>query len=148
MDGKIPWHIPEDLKRFKEITDGHAVIMGRGTFDSLGRKPLPNRLNVVIASNERFGRNRDGVLFVNSHEEALMVCAKSFYRDVYIVGGESIYREAMYYADMILLTRIDNEYCPGLSTVVRFFPIISNDFTLRHTEQCNNDKIRFEVYGK
>lgn len=146
--GKIPWHIPEDLKRFKEITDGHAVIMGRGTFDSLDRKPLPNRFNVVITSNEGFGRNRDGALFVNSHEDALKACAMSFYYEVYVIGGESVYRDAMDYADRILLTRVDNEYCPGFANDVRHFPAIGDDFKLESTEQCNNDKIRFEVYTK
>lgn len=146
LDGGIPWHIPDDLKRFKELTDGHAVVMGRGTFDSIGRNPLPNRFNVVITSNEQFGRNRDGVLFANNHEEALKACAMSFYYDVYIIGGESIYREAMGYADRILLTRIDNEYCPGLAKVARYFPVIGEGFGLEKTEQM--DGFKYETYKK
>ena len=122
VDGKLPWHIPADLQRFQRLTTGHAVIMGRGTFDSLGRKTLPNRLNVVITRNPDFGRNREGAIFVNGHAEALKACFHSGHEEVFIIGGESIYQEALTYADRIYLTQIFQTVKGGGNR--RYFPSI------------------------
>ncbi len=95
------WHLPADLKRFKELTTGNVIIMGRKTFDSIGR-PLPNRTSIVITRQTDY--NQEGVIIVHSLEEAILK-AKSLHRgDIYIVGGAEIYRMAMELADEIELT--------------------------------------------
>ena len=95
------WHLPADLKRFKELTTGNVIIMGRKTFDSIGR-PLPNRTTIVITRQKDY--QQDGVIIVHSLEEAILK-AKSLHRgDIYIVGGAEIYQQAMQVADEIDLT--------------------------------------------
>ena len=95
------WHLPADLKRFKELTTGNVIIMGRKTFDSIGR-PLPNRTTIVITRQMDY--QQEGVIIVHSLEEAILK-AKSLHRgDIYIVGGAEIYRMAMEVADEIELT--------------------------------------------
>lgn len=104
--GQLPWHISEDLKRFKEITLGHTVIMGRITFDSIG-KPLLNRKNIVISSQLQ---NLDGAIkdlvFVNSLDEALEI-AKG---DVFIIGGGQVYAESIEKADKLYLTLVEGDF--------------------------------------
>ena len=96
------WHLPNDLKRFKKVTAGHHVIMGRKTFDSLG-KPLPNRTNIIITRNINF--KADGCVIVNSLEEAL-VAAKTD-KNPFILGGAEIYKQAIEIADVLDLTLVD-----------------------------------------
>lgn len=103
-DGKLPWHFSSDLKFFKNLTTGHVVIMGRKTFDSIG-KPLPNRRNIVI-SRQTFPE-APGVEFAASVGEAIERAGKG---DLYIIGGASIYRETMDLAGGIYLTRIDQDF--------------------------------------
>src|SRR5471030_2396299 len=85
-DNKLLWYLPKDLKHFKEITTGHTVIMGRKTYDSVGR-PLPNRRNIIIS---RKAGQIEGCEVVNSVEAALMLCADE--SEVFIVGGAEIYK--------------------------------------------------------
>ena len=95
----MPWHISEDLKRFKAITSGHPVVMGRKTFESLG-KPLPNRRNVIITRNHDY--RVPGAETAASLEEALSLFAPS--EDVFIIGGGEIYRQALPFADRMYIT--------------------------------------------
>lgn len=87
--GQLPWRLPEDLKRFRAITLGHAVIMGRKTFESIGR-PLPHRENIVITRQKNY--SAEGVRVVGSLDDALQTCANQ--DEVFIIGGGEIYREA------------------------------------------------------
>ena len=103
-DGQIPWRISEDLRFFKEKTEGTAIIMGRATFDSIGR-PLPNRKNIVMT---RTPKNREGVIEVNSVDEALAE-AREFSDKINIIGGEYIYKEFLNSATKLLITEIDIE---------------------------------------
>ena len=98
--GMLPWHLPDDLKHFKDLTKGHAVIMGRKTFESIGR-PLPDRQNIVITRNKDF--RVDGAEIVSSFEESLK---KAKGEEVFVIGGGEIYRESMAKADKIYLTRV------------------------------------------
>lgn len=98
------WHISEDLKRFKEITSGHPVIMGRKTYDSLGRA-LPNRRNVVITRQDIL---IEGVDIVHSLEEAISLFTPD--EEVFIIGGAHIYNEAMPIADKFYLTLVHHNY--------------------------------------
>ena len=93
VDGAIPWHYSADMRRFKRLTAGKTVIMGRRTFESLGQKPLPNRRNIVITR-----RKYEGVETFVSLEDALLSCADE---EVWFIGGAEIYREAMAYAAIV-----------------------------------------------
>ena len=103
-DGKIPWEIKEDLKFFRENTEDTAIIMGRATFDSIGR-PLPKRKNIVMT---RTFKGREGVIEVNSSKDALEQ-AKSYSEKINIIGGEYIYKEFLPLATKLLITEIDIE---------------------------------------
>ena len=101
-NGKIPWHIKEDLRHFKKNTLNTAIIMGRATFDSIG-KPLPDRNNIVMTKSPS---NRKGVIEVADAKSALKE-AKKASEKISIIGGESIYKEFMPIANKLLLTEID-----------------------------------------
>ncbi len=103
-DGKIPWDIKEDLKFFRENTENTAIIMGRATYDSIGR-PLPRRKNIVMT---RTIKNREGVYEVSTSKEALEE-AISYSEIVSIIGGEYIYKEFLPLADKLLITEIQIE---------------------------------------
>ncbi|MDR2894226.1 MAG: dihydrofolate reductase [Alistipes sp.] len=102
LGGKMPWHIAEDLQYFKRVTLGHTVVMGRKTFESLGR-PLPGRTNVVITRNESFAPA--GVEVAHSLEEAA-----HNHPDAFIIGGADIYRQALPLAGELYITHIDADY--------------------------------------
>ena len=101
-DGTIPWDIKEDLKFFKEKTENTAIIMGRATYDSIGR-PLPNRKNIVMTKSIQ---GREGVTEVSSIEKALEE-AIEYSKTVSVIGGEYIYKEFLEMASEMLLTEID-----------------------------------------
>ena len=100
INNTLPWKLPEDLAHFKRLTTGHPILMGRKTFDSIGR-PLPNRRNIVITRNPDW--RHDGVEAVGSVDAALalMGCAPGF-----VIGGAEIYRQAMPLADQLIVTEI------------------------------------------
>lgn len=99
--GDLVWHIPADLRHFKQLTMGAAVIMGRKTWDSLRRKPLPGRHNIVVSRNPDFAA--EGATRAPSIEEAVALAKGS---DAFIIGGESIYRAALPFADRMELTHV------------------------------------------
>ena len=103
-DGKIPWEIKEDLKFFREKTEDTAIIMGRATYDSIGR-PLPKRKNIVMT---RTFKKREGIIEVNSSKDALKH-AKSYSKKINIIGGEYFYKEFLPLATKLLITEIDIE---------------------------------------
>lgn len=123
--GQMPWHCPADLKRFKELTKGGVVIMGRKTFGSLNYKPLPDRLNLVI-SRQRI--HSYPVMVLNDTEDALSYGsskAKELGLDtVWIIGGADIYRQTMQYVDVIEHTMIDTEAVDGDA----FYPDVRDEF--------------------
>ncbi|MCX7769079.1 MAG: dihydrofolate reductase [Flavobacteriales bacterium] len=100
-NGRLPWHIPADLKRFKRLTWGHTVVMGRKTFESLGCKPLPGRRNVVISHKPR---NFSDTTFVPSVQEALR-CAGNTGK-VFVIGGGEVYRLFLPLAHRLEITHI------------------------------------------
>lgn len=103
-DNRIPWHLPADLARFKRLTMGHAIVMGRRTFESIGR-PLPGRRCIVITRQRDF--RADGCEMAGSLEEAL---ARAGDGEVFVVGGAEIYREALPRAARIYLTRVEGAF--------------------------------------
>jgi len=108
------WHLPADLKRFKEITLGHHIIMGRKTFESLG-KPLPNRTTIIITRNPDY--IAPGCIVVNELTAAIKAAAED--ENPYILGGAEIYKQAMSYADILDLTLVHESFDADA-----FFPII------------------------
>jgi dihydrofolate reductase len=100
-DNLLIWHLPDDFKRFKQITSGHYIIMGRKTFESFP-KPLPNRTHVIITRQKDYAY--EGCIVVNSIEEALAVCPKN--ETTFIIGGAEIYNQSIDFADAIELTRV------------------------------------------
>lgn len=105
VDGRLPWHIPEDMKRFARLTMGHALVMGRATFESIGR-PLPGRDNIVLT--RRQGWFAEGVEVAGSFEDALQIAAAKG-SDVFVAGGAEVYRMALDRADTLELTEVDAE---------------------------------------
>lgn len=99
--GKMPWHLPEDLKHFKAITMGHPIVMGRKTYESIGRI-LPGRTTIIITRQRNYAI--PGALIVQSLSEALKQAQSD---EVFVIGGGEIYREVMPVADRVYLTRIE-----------------------------------------
>lgn len=104
--GKLPWRLPADLARFKRLTMGHPILMGRKTFESIG-KPLPGRTNIVISRQKDF--KTPDVHLVTSLEQALSLC-KSPAAELFVIGGADIYRQALPLARRIYLTRIHRNF--------------------------------------
>ena len=110
------WHLPSDLKRFKKITSGHFIIMGRNTFESIG-KPLPNRTTIIITRNKNYFK--DGCLIAHSIEEAIELVDVD--KKIFIIGGAQIYKEAIHknLVDKLDITLVHNAFEADV-----FFPII------------------------
>lgn len=102
---RLLFYLPDDLKRFKALTTGHTVVMGRKTFDSLPKGALPNRRNIVLSRSTRL--ELPGAEVYASLEEALLHCANN--EQVFIMGGASVYKQAMPLADRLYMTEIDAE---------------------------------------
>ncbi len=144
-DGQLLWHLPEDLKYFRDTTRGHAVIMGRKTFESLPAGPLPNRRNVVITRDMSY--KPEGVEIVHSFNEALDLF-KDSNEEIFNIGGGEIYRAGMTYADRLYITRINVE-CEADT----FFPEIGAEWkeVSRVEREPNGDNLfpyAFIVYEK
>lgn len=120
--GKLPWNIPEDLKHFKEITNGHTIIMGRKTFESIGRV-LPNRTSIIITRDENF--KAEGAIIAHSLNEALSLARRRLTRleEVFIIGGGQVFKEALEkdLVDKIYLTKVLGDF-----NCDTFFPDYSN----------------------
>lgn len=104
-DGKLPWHIPEDLKRFKELTMGHPIIMGRKTHESIGRV-LPGRSNIIITRDPDY--RVEGATVCHSPEAALQLCDEN--DEVFIIGGAEVYEQFLHITDKIYVTQIHKRY--------------------------------------
>lgn len=135
IDGKLPWHISEDLKYFKKTTQGHTVIMGRKTYESIGC-PLPNRTNIVLTRDKNF--SAEGIQTIHSLEEGLQLCKNN---DVFIIGGGEIYSLFLPYADYLYITLVDKIINGDTS-----FPPYKEQFNLissRLGETLTEDNHRF-----
>lgn len=113
IDDRLPWHLPPDLRRFKALTLGHALVMGRKTWESIGR-PLPGRSTIVLSRRPDLPLP-EGVRRASSLDEALHLAAGD--EEVFVAGGEEVFRQALPRADRIYLTRIHRDF-PGDT----FFP--------------------------
>ena len=119
-DNRLPWHIPEDLKRFKKLTWGSPILMGRKTFESIGR-PLPGRHNLVLSSQESY--RAEGISMFPTFKHAMNYASQSLKSaEIFVIGGAAVYRDALPIADRVLLTQVDKTVDGDV-----FFPKISED---------------------
>jgi len=102
VNNTLPWHLPADLKHFKSLTMGHHIVMGRKTYESIG-KPLPGRTSVVVTRNADY--SVPDVIVVSSLEAAISACGDD--EEIFVIGGAELYRQAIDLADRIYLTEID-----------------------------------------
>ena len=104
-DNQLPWHMPADMKHFKHMTQGHPVIMGRKTLHSMGNKPLPNRLNIVLSRNKQTPPSQDFHM-VHTLKEAFALAANSGAQETFIIGGSQLYHLALPFTDTLYITEI------------------------------------------
>lgn len=117
-DNDLVWHLPDDFKRFKDLTTGHHIIMGRKTFESFP-KPLPNRKHIIITNQKNY--QKENCIVVHSIEEALLLSPEN--EVTYIIGGGQIYKQALEYASVLELTQINHVF----ESVDTFFPSFNID---------------------
>lgn len=127
-NNELLWHLPTDLKRFKEITTDHPIIMGRKTYESIG-KPLPNRTNIVVSRKENWFE--EGILIVGSLKEALKF-AKKIDENIYIIGGGNVYEQTLALTDRLEVTQVQAELEADI-----FFPKIDEKIWQKTTETCH-----------
>lgn len=108
-DNQLIWHLSDDLKNFKKITSGHCIIMGRKTFESIGR-PLPNRTNIILSRDKNY--KKDGCIILNSLSQALTHSKERGEREAFIIGGQAVYNASYDIADKLYLTKV-NASPPG-----------------------------------
>ena len=128
----LPWDIPEDLKRFKQLTSGHTILMGRKTFDSIGR-PLPNRTNIVMTKDINY--QKEGIEIVFDEREALNLI-KDLNQEVFIIGGSKIYELFEPWATCLMITRVLKDFEGDA-----FFPDINwNNWQVESKEEFLDEK--------
>jgi dihydrofolate reductase len=142
VNNTLPWHLPEDLAHFKRVTTGHPIIMGRKTFDSIGR-PLPNRRNIVVTRNAEW--RHAGVDAVTSLADAVKLAGAE---DACIIGGAQIFNESMDLADQLIVTEIDHTFeCDTF-----FPPLAAGAWTETaretHHSEANGFDYSFVTYSK
>ena len=125
--GRLPWHLSTDLKRFKALTMGHHVIMGRKTFRSIG-KPLPGRTNIVVTRQRDY--QAEGVVVAHSLEEALETAELHGDTEAFIIGGGELYAQALPIADRLYLTSVHTD-----SHAEIFFPELAGEWSIVLTEE-------------
>ena len=167
INNKIPWHIPEDLKRFKQLTEGHIVIMGRKTYESLPPKnrPLKNRVNIVLTSkpglyfskeNDENDENNNNLSFT-TRENLSNVIKKNLVggvaKRIFIIGGSEIYHLFIDYCSIIHMTRVYFKVDVNDDANISFFPFTNESlfynkgFTLEHEEE-ENINVHYLTYIK
>lgn len=142
LNNTLPWHLPEDLKRFKALTMGHHIIMGRKTYESLGRL-LPGRTTVIVTRNLHYAV--DGAVVVNSLEDALDASKND--NEVFLIGGAELYSLGLKYADRLYITEVHAEY-----TGDAYFPTIDysnwRESSREQLVSINNLKYSYVVYER
>lgn len=137
INNQLPWHLPEDLLHFKNTTTGHPIIMGRKTFESIGR-PLPKRRNIVISRNELW--QHEGVEMTNSIEAALKLIGE---KESFVIGGAQIYQQAMELAHRLIVTEIQGDFsCDA------FFPTIDENIwqeTTRNSFISEKNQLHYAI---
>lgn len=131
VQNRLPWHLPADLRHFKTVTSGHTVIMGRKTYESIG-KALPNRRNVVISRSANY--KAEGCEVLNNLVDAIASCKNE--KEVFVIGGSEIYGQALPLADKLYITRVKT-----VTDADAFFPPFHEaDWELIHLEEHKSDQ--------
>lgn len=140
-DGKIPWDLKEDLNHFKEETTGHVVVMGRKTYESIGSKPLPNRINIVLSSSLKCEEKDNLLIYKNIFEISYKLNELQSKYKIYIIGGSFLYEQFIHSCDYIILTEIKGKYkCDT------YFPEIPHYFKIINNKILNNSNIKVLEY--
>ncbi|PJE62613.1 dihydrofolate reductase [Candidatus Roizmanbacteria bacterium CG10_big_fil_rev_8_21_14_0_10_39_6] len=137
-NNQLIWRISSDLKRFKEITMGHPIIMGRKTYESIG-KPLPGRENIVITRNTEY--KPAGVTVVHSLHDALKIASKDEKKEIFIIGGAALFKESMTIVDRLYLTIVD-----ATANADVYFPDYSQYSKVIKTEEGKDSSVSFTYY--
>jgi dihydrofolate reductase len=134
-DGELPWHLSNDLRRFKQLTTGHTIIMGRRTWESIGR-PLPGRRMVVVSRRPDYQVNNPNVKVAPSLDEALQIAASANDDEAFVIGGAELYRAALPIAERLYFTRVLAEVDGDTS-----FPVVHwKDWRLVESSACEADE--------
>jgi dihydrofolate reductase len=133
-DNQLLWHLPKDMRFFKNTTWGMPILMGRKTFESLGSKLLPGRLNIILTQQKNLVL--EGAVVVNLIQEAIKVAAEQDYKELMVIGGGQVYQEALPLAQKIWLTRVHTHIEGDV-----FFPELSlNTWSLLSSEKVSADE--------
>lgn len=135
LNNEMPWHLPADLAYFKKTTTGHAVVMGRKTFQSIGR-PLPNRLNLILTTDKMF--QASGCQVVHSVKEVLEFGEN---QELFVIGGAEIYQQFLPYANKVYLTYIHESFQGDT-----FFPELTEEWELQSVEDHAPDEKNHYAY--
>lgn len=135
-DNKLLWHIPEDLKHFKKITQNHPVIMGEKTFYSIGQ-PLPNRLNIVLSKNKNL-KLKDCVV-TDSIEDAIFIASDDDQKEIFFIGGGSIYHQSLPLTNKLYLTLVKGNF-----EADTFFPKFRKEFKIIDIQKSGNENYKFD----
>lgn len=127
-DNQLLWRLPKDLKHFKELTENHPIVMGRKTYESIG-KALPNRTNIVVSRKENWFQ--EGILIVSTLKEALKF-AKKIDENIFVIGGGEIYKQTVDLADKLEITQVKGDF-----EADTFFPKIDPKIWKMTDEQCH-----------
>lgn len=157
-EGNLPWHLSDDLKNFKRLTLNKPLIMGRKTFESI-KKPLPNRINIIISRNKHYAVNNNDVIICDSMESAINK-AREYEQEIMIIGGAQIYEQALNIADKMYLTIVDaivdgdasfptwNKNSWQLIDTENFSKNEKNDFDFVTNTYIRNDNRPIDARGK
>lgn len=132
-DNQLLWHLPKDMRFFKNTTWGLPILMGRKTFESLGNKVLPGRLNLILSNQKNIKTN--GATLVHSLQEAVNLAAKQDYKQLMVIGGGQIYELALPLAHTIMLTRVHTTIEGDA-----FFPALNTDWIKKESTFYNSDE--------
>lgn len=152
-DNQLPWHISADLQHFKRLTNGGIVVMGRKTFESMGTKPLPNRINVVITGDFNYKSQYESVIVVHQFDEAIQkavnLAKQKHLTTVWVIGGEKIFEQATAITDRLEITHV----ATNVENATAFYPNIMDNFTVLKTSEWQIDektglRFQFVTYKK
>lgn len=135
-DNKLIWHIPEDLKYFHDKTNGHVVIMGRNTFESIG-KPLPNRINIILSRD--LDLEISDCIVADSLKKALEIAHEREKEEIFIIGGAKVYTDSLPFANKLYLTIINSE-----SDADVYFPDYSNFKVMKESEEFSYKNLKYK----
>lgn len=143
-EGDLLWHLPKDMKRFKDITYGHHVLMGRKTYESIPERfrPLPGRINIVVSRSRSYAA--PGSKVVNTLEEGVLFAKENGEQELMVIGGAEIYRQALGNCNRVYLSLVDAEFAEADA----FFPALEADSWLKVAEEkvLADEKNKYDIY--